>query len=368
LALSAPDDHATGLAPSPTLSWHAANGGPSGIDHYELVIDGTKNQDVPPAACSADACSATPAAALAEGTHTWSVRAVDGAGNRAETGQRSFASGSPPTASFTIAPNPALVGRSVTFDAAGASDSSGPIAHYEWDLDGDGSFETDTGTTAQATKTYTRAGSVTVQLRVTDGVGLTDVATGVLTVTSTPISGQLGVTINNGAQYTNTPNVTLNVAAPPTITQLLVSNDGGFLAATPFAPARTLTWKLDSSGPERLPKIVYLRFLSGATTSPNYTDDIILDERPPVVNSASVVGAPPAASGATASKLKTYKVKVKAKDSNSGVGFVQVTANKRKPGKLIKYKTKVSAKLAARPKFLRARDRAGNFSKWKKLR
>jgi hypothetical protein len=59
---------------------------------------------------------------------------------------------------------------------------------------------------------------------------------------------------------------------------------------------------------------------------------------------------------------------VKAKDSNSGVGFVQVTANQKKPGKLIKYKTKVKAKLAKRPKFLRARDRAGNYSKWKKLR
>jgi hypothetical protein len=83
------------------------------------------------------------------------------------------------------------------------------------------------------------------------------------------------------------------------------------------------------------------------------------------VNSASVVGG---AGTARIAKLRTSKVKVKAKDSNSGVGFVQVTANKRKPGKLIKYKTKVSVKLASRPKFLRARDRAGNYSKWKQLR
>jgi hypothetical protein len=204
---------------------------------------------------------------------------------------------------------------------------------------------------------------------VTDTAGQSGTASVPLRISDAPVAGgQIGVSINKGAQYTNKPAVTLTIVAPASTTSLLVANDGGFAAALPFQVANEIAWKLDSSGPERLPKTVYLRFLTGPFASPNFTDDIILDERPPVVSSASVVGAPPAASGATASKLKTYKVKVKATDSNSGVGFVQVTANKRKPGKLIKYKTKVSVKLASRPKFLRARDRAGNFSKWKKLR
>jgi hypothetical protein len=45
-----------------------------------------------------------------------------------------------------------------------------------------------------------------------------------------------------------------------------------------------------------------------------------------------------------------------------------VTANKKKPGKLLKYKRRLTVKLGTRPKFIRARDRAGNFSAWKKVR
>ena len=137
-----------------------------------------------------------------------------------------------------------------------------------------------------------------------------------------------------------------------------------FAPAT-FPVAPTIKWKLDSSGPERLPKTVYLRFQLGPIVSDNYTDDIILDEIPPVVQQASL--AKTNSTGASAAKAKTYVEKVKAKDSNSGVGKVQATDNKRKPGKLLAYKTKVNVK-GAKPKWVRAQDRAGNFSAWKKLR
>ena len=367
LALTAPADGASEQPPSPSFGWHAADSGLAPMDHYELWIDDGKDRDVPVSACTVTTCTATPAAALSEATHKWRVRAVDAAGNTVDTADRTLSSGSAPVAAFTIAPNPVLAGRAVTFDASGSADANGPIARYEWDLDGDGSFETDGASSPQATKTYTSGGSVTVQLRVTDGVGKTNVTSGVVTVTVGTIAGQLGVTINNGAQYTNKPDVTLSIAAPASVTQLLVSNDGGFLAPSPFPPAKQVAWHLDSSGPERLPKTVYVRFVQGAFTSPNYTDDIILDERPPVVDQASLAPAA-AAARASAAQLRTWKLKVKARDSNSGVGGVQVAINKSKPGKLIPYKTRLKVKLAKRPKFLRARDRAGNYSRWKKLR
>ncbi|MEA2492535.1 MAG: hypothetical protein QOJ29_446 [Thermoleophilaceae bacterium] len=366
LAQTSPDDNAFGQPASPTFAWHSADGGPSGTTGYELWIDGKKDRDVPLTACNGSACSTQPSAPLGEAKHTWSVRATDGAGNVAATGERTLSSGSPPTAAFSIAPNPVLVGGTVTFDGSGSSDANGPIKRYEWDLDGDGSFETDSGAVAQVAKSYGSSGSVAVQLRVTDGVGLTAIATGTVVVSSATIAGQLGVTINNAAQYTNTPEVTVSVSAPASVTQLLVSNDGGFLKAATFAPAKTVKWHLDSSGPERLPKTVYVRFASGPITSPNYTDDIILDERPPLVQQAAV--APAAAAAVNAARLRSWKLKVKATDSNSGVGFVQVTVNKTKPGKLLKYKRKLSVKSATRPRFLRARDHAGNFSGWKKLR
>lgn len=94
-----------------------------------------------------------------------------------------------PTASFTTSPNRAQVGAPVSFNASGSRDPDGSIAQYEWDLDGDGSFETNTGTTPSASRSYTSAGTVTVKLRVTDSGGDTAEATRSLEVTSLPVVG-----------------------------------------------------------------------------------------------------------------------------------------------------------------------------------
>jgi hypothetical protein len=216
---------------------------------------------------------------------------------------------------------------------------------------------------------YQAPTTLSVHLRVTDGLGKQATAEQQLRVT-VPTSGQnlLGVSINNGAQYTRSPDVTLTVKPPATANAFIVSNDGGFFSPTTFPAAPTVKWELDSSGPERLPKTVYLRFMLGPIISDNFTDDIILDEIPPVVQQAALVPPRLPTRAARAAALKSYTVNVKAKDSNSGVGKLQITANKKKPGKLLAYKTKRSVKLAAKPKFLRAQDKAGNFSAWKQLR
>ena len=366
-ALQQPEAGANQSGTSPTFTWTAATDATSGVDHYELWIDKAKDRDVPNSSCLGDLCSAQAVAPLTEGERLWQVRAIDGTGNVRSSEERALTIGAPPVASFTISPNPALAGRTVTFDASGSSDPSG-ISRFEWDLDGDGTFETDGGGAPVATRSYPAPASVKITLRVTDGTGKQSTSEQSLKVTS-PAGAQslLGVSINNGAQYTRDPDVTLTVKAPATASAFLVSNDGGFFAPATFPAAGTVEWKLDSSGPERLPKTVYLRFILGPIISDNYTDDIILDEVPPVIQSASLA-TPTSAKAAAAAAVKAYSVKVKAKDSNSGVGKVQVTANKRKPGKLIAYRTKLSVKLASKPKFVRAQDRAGNFSAWKKLR
>ena len=89
-----------------------------------------------------------------------------------------------PTASFSASPNPAQIGRTVSFDGAASSDPDGSIASYRWDLDGNGSFETDGGSSATASHSYSTAGDVTVGLRVTDNQGATAYATRTLTVTA----------------------------------------------------------------------------------------------------------------------------------------------------------------------------------------
>ena len=91
-----------------------------------------------------------------------------------------------PVASFTATPSTALTGEAVSFDASASSVAGGTIVRYRWDLDGNGSFETDTGADPRASRAYAGAGTVTVGLRVSDAGGATADATRALTVNAAP--------------------------------------------------------------------------------------------------------------------------------------------------------------------------------------
>jgi PKD domain len=93
-----------------------------------------------------------------------------------------------PTAAFTFAPSPAFAGEKVTFDATSSSDD-GPIKDYAWDLDGNGTFETDTHGDPTTTKTYATDGPITVALRVTDDHGVQDTVTHLVRVLPRPAGG-----------------------------------------------------------------------------------------------------------------------------------------------------------------------------------
>jgi YD repeat-containing protein len=92
----------------------------------------------------------------------------------------------PPNAAFGFDPASPRTGDPVTFDGSASSDPDGSIAKYEWDLDGNGSFETDSGTSPQVTHVYAKSGTYPVSLRVTDDDGGTDVVEHDITVTNRP--------------------------------------------------------------------------------------------------------------------------------------------------------------------------------------
>lgn len=183
-----------------------------------------------------------------------------------------------------------------------------------------------------------------------------------------PTDRHVGVSINAGARYTNDPQVRVSVVWPAGASNLLISNDGGFGKSRTFSNGRTVSWRLDSSGPERLPKTIYARF-NGSTQT--FQDDIILDQTSPRVTSATLASkaTPRAASTKKRRRGKTFQVTVRASDRTSGVGHVQVTANKRKPGRLLKYQRRISVTTTGKqPRFIRAQDRAGNYGKWYRLK
>jgi hypothetical protein len=74
-----------------------------------------------------------------------------------------------PTAALK-APKTATAGKTVKLDASGSKDPDGQIVHYAWDLDGDGSIETDGGTSPILRHKFT-AGVHHVTVQVTDNNG-----------------------------------------------------------------------------------------------------------------------------------------------------------------------------------------------------
>ncbi|HET9197648.1 MAG TPA: LamG-like jellyroll fold domain-containing protein, partial [Solirubrobacterales bacterium] len=130
------------------------------------------------------------------GTVTVGLRVTDNSGGTATTTRSLTVNNRLPTASFTVSPSPANTRQTVTFNGSGSSDPDGTIAKYEWDLDGNGSYETSTGTTASTSKPFTATGTLTIGLRVTDNSGGTATTTRSLTVNSayrTAVLGTSGV-------------------------------------------------------------------------------------------------------------------------------------------------------------------------------
>jgi len=73
----------------------------------------------------------------------------------------------PPTALFTATPNNGSAPLPVSLDASTTTDDTG-IRRYEWDLDGDGTYETDGGTEATLNHILGTNGFNNIWLRVTD--------------------------------------------------------------------------------------------------------------------------------------------------------------------------------------------------------
>jgi hypothetical protein len=103
-----------------------------------------------------------------------------------------------PAAALSASTQTPQPGDTVTFDASESSDN-GEITAFKWDLDGDGRYERDTGTSPVTSKTYTAEDKVTVTLRVCDDDGKATDDTTLLAVgnaTPTDTSEQTGTGAN----------------------------------------------------------------------------------------------------------------------------------------------------------------------------
>lgn len=82
----------------------------------------------------------------------------------------------PPNAVVSASPKSGDKPLTVNFDASGSSDPDGTIVNYEWDFDGDGAYDFDSGADATVSYNYTIAGTYAAKVRVTDNDGAKDTA------------------------------------------------------------------------------------------------------------------------------------------------------------------------------------------------
>jgi len=109
--------------------------------------------------------------------YNFRVHSSDAAGNAAVSADNIFATSnaSPIVSSLTATPSSGSAPLTSTLSAA-ASDQNGSIVQYEWDFDGDGNFDQNTGATSSVVYTYNTGGNFMPRVKVTDNDGATTIS------------------------------------------------------------------------------------------------------------------------------------------------------------------------------------------------
>ncbi len=149
------------------------------------------------------------------GTYTATVTVTDDQGATATDSIQITVStyeNTPPTVTLNASPLSGNVPLDVQFTAS-AKDTDGTVTTYEWDLDGDGVFERNTGSSDITSYTYNTEGTYNVTVRVTDDAGATATDTIKITVnansapvvnlTADPVSGTAPLTVYLEAKATS---------------------------------------------------------------------------------------------------------------------------------------------------------------------
>jgi hypothetical protein len=167
----------------------------------------------------------------------------------------------------------------------------------------------------------------------------------------------LQVTIDGGREYTADRNVVVTVTGGmPWNPGIEIAGDGGFAHAAWFAgSASRYDWALATSGADLLPETVYVRHGWNGWASDFAQDTIVLDERAPVVVSARRLAR------------NGRRIRVRARDRISGVDRIQVARKRRRPGRWRPYSASRRYRVRRGALYLRARDRAGNRSRWHRV-
>lgn len=188
-----------------------------------------------------------------------------------------------------------------------------------------------------------------------------------------------GISILDGAEYTNTFDVRVSLLAPTGSAGAIISNDGGFRRnprVVEFAPVdeprlpMEIDWTLAKADQGRGARLVYVRFVNengDVLREHSSFDDIIYDVVPPVLAEAVLSAEPTSAAGRKAPPQIT--IQLKASDNRSGVAFMQLSRGERASSRgasTLKYSPRRNIPRAGGPVWVRVQDKAGNWSPWRR--
>jgi hypothetical protein len=239
-----------------------------------------------------------------------------------------------------------VVGTLLTFEAAITPNDATPPVGYTWSP----APESGQGTT-QAAYRWNEAGEKTVTATAENcGGALSD--SRAVSVLVAPPSG-FGVSLNEGALYTNDSQVTVRTWAPGAITEMRLSNDGGYSNDGWQVHQESVPWAIDPYGDYVVPRTVYVWFKDDqAQVYGAHTDDIIYD---PV---------PPTGTLSIQSRDGTQvTLALDAADDNSGVAEMRVGGSEDLSGDAWQpFATRATLTLPGDVAYAQFRDHAGNAS------
>ena len=179
------------------------------------------------------------------GNYTVHLRVTDSHGHQSESTVDISVENRPPVGKIVL-PSKVVVGQPATFDGSQSSDPDGSVSDWEWDLDGDGNFES-AGPTA--TTTFGAYGPRTIALRVTDDWGVTSVTTAQVTVLAPPVAAGV-VTTSSPAVNTSTYFLPTGSSDPDgTITKYQWDfNNDGAVDKTTYGATTSTYWKWTVAG------------------------------------------------------------------------------------------------------------------------
>src|SRR3990170_1502633 len=138
----------------------------------------------------------------------------------------------PSITSFSADPTTGYSPLPVNFTAT-VSDSDGYVTRYEWDFNGDGNYDSDTGSVPSTSYIYTDGGSFTPRVRVTDNGG------------ASVISSGLTVSVQSS---TNQPPVVSDFSASPSSSTAPLQVTFSTTASDPDGAITQYEWDFDGNG------------------------------------------------------------------------------------------------------------------------